>query len=178
MSRRIYRADLSAMRMLHPAWGLWFTDLVGLNISLWGGRVLMTTRSLREFNKRGGGGPYGSGLWSSLVWHEAQHRRQKKADGLVRFAFRYWFSRKWRARYEREAYEVTLAWLICHEDGHGKDGAGEEWARYIVRSMSSWKYAWMMSRYEATEWAFSLLGDLLRNWPEITWENEPDPDDA
>ncbi|KKN79970.1 hypothetical protein LCGC14_0334780 [marine sediment metagenome] len=172
MSRRIYRADIGAMRPLHPAWGLWFTDLVGLNISLFSGFVLMRSDSYKRVTN----GPHGP--WDSTIWHEGQHHRQKKADGLVRFAFRYWFSRKWRARYEREAYEVTLAWLICHEDGHGKDGAGEAWARHIVKSMSSWKYAWMMSRYEATEWAFSLLGDLLRNWPKITWENGPDPDDA
>ncbi len=161
---KIYRAEIGAMRPLHPAWSLWITDLVGLNISLFSGFVLMRSDSYRRVTK-GLHGP-----WDSTVWHEAQHHRQKKEAGLVRFAFRYWFSRKWRARYEREAYEVTLARLICYEDGHGRYGVGEEWARQIAASMSSWKYAWMMSKKDATEWAFSLLDELLESWPRISWE--------
>lgn len=163
MSKRIYRVDLLEMHPLHPAWSLWLTDLFGLNVSLVAGRVLMTTRTWREYKK--------TGLWSATIWHEFQHRRQKLEAGYVRFAIRYWFSRKWRARYEREAYEVTMAYLICHhEDGHGRGIDGDEWAWWLAGTMSGWRYLWMMDRMKAIEWAFRLVEELVASWPDISFE--------
>ncbi len=161
MSRRIYRADIGVMRPLHPAWSLWLTDLFGLNVSLVAGRILMTTRSWREHKK--------DGPFSALIWHELQHRRQKLEAGYLRFFLRYFFSRRWRARYEREAYEVTMAHMICHTDGHGRGANGDRWALWLVGIMSGWRYGWMMGEREATEWAFSLVEEIVASWGNISF---------
>lgn len=150
MSKRIYRTDLSSMHPLHPAWGLWLTDLFGLNVSLMFGRVLMTTRSWREYKV--------IGRWSSVMWHEAVHRKQKLEAGYLLFFLRYGFTRKWRARYEREAYEVTLAFLVYTHAT--PPGGGGGWASRLANSMADWRYLWMMGHQEATDWAFDLLTEL------------------
>ena len=140
-----YYADLSAMRPLHPAWGLWLSDLFGLNVSLFSGFVLMTTRSYRDFKKHG--------KKSGLMWHEAQHRRQKLMHGYVRFALRYWFSRKWRAEWEQEAYEVSTAWAATH----GVDIEGPLWNRWLVKNLSGWRYGWMMNKLDAQRWSWRMV---------------------
>ncbi len=166
--KRTYYADLTSMRPLHPAWSLWITDLVHLNVSLMFGRVLMTTRSWREYKK--------TGLWSATIWHEFRHRQQKLQAGYVRFALRYWFSRKWRARYEREAYEVTMAFMV-YTDVVFRGGGGE-FANQVADILSGWRYAWMMKHEEARSWAFDTLTELLeaRAAGELSFQNTTDAD--
>lgn len=153
MSKRTYRADLSAMHPLHPAWGLWLTDLLGLNISLVAGRVLMTSRSYRDFRVNGRN--------SAVLWHEEVHRRQKQEDGYLLFFLRYVFSRSRRAGYERHAYEVTTAWMV--KKGIKQYGGGRGHIIWLAGIMSGWRYGWMMGKGEAFKWAESMTLGILES---------------
>lgn len=163
ISPRTYYADLSAMRPLHPAWGLWISDLLGLNISLWGGRVLMATASYKQFKE--------SGKASISMWHEAQHRRQKLMHGYIRFSWRYTFSRKHRAEFEREAFEVSTAFALSQ----GVDVAGPDWLNYLVKALSGWRYLWMMPEVEARIWAWGTILDIVEAHKQDKIEFVDDP---
>lgn len=153
MSKRTYRADLSAMRPLHPAWSLWLTDLLSLNISLVAGRVLMTSRAYKEFRVFGRN--------SAVLWHEDVHRRQKREDGYLLFFFRYFFSRSRRAQYERHAYEVSTAWLV--KNGIERVGGSRDYIRWLAGVMSGWRYLWMMGKVDAARWAEDMVGEILKS---------------
>ena len=46
---------------------------------------------------------------AGLLAHERVHQGQMRADGWLRFVWRYLCSRRWRACYEVEAYRVSIA---------------------------------------------------------------------
>lgn len=45
-----------------------------------------------------------------LVAHEMRHQDQMRRDGLVRWWWRYAFSKSWRQVYEVDAYRVQIAY--------------------------------------------------------------------
>jgi len=49
---------------------------------------------------------------SKTLAHEGIHLEQQRRDGRLLFALRYLFSRKWRARYEADAYTMSNAFYI------------------------------------------------------------------
>jgi hypothetical protein len=51
---------------------------------------------------------------TALIAHEQCHHDQQRRDGYLRWCWRYVTSKKWRLRYEVEAYRVWLG--IAHQD--------------------------------------------------------------
>lgn len=49
-----------------------------------------------------------------LFLHESRHIAQQRAAGNLRWLFRYLTSRRWRLRYELEAYAQNVAWHWRH----------------------------------------------------------------
>ena len=63
-----------------------------------------------------------------LVEHELVHYQQQK-EGMLRFYWRYVFSRKWRVIYEAESYAVQVR-------------SGEESIEWCARTLSGPLYLW------------------------------------
>ena len=71
-----------------------------------------------------------------LIDHEMVHVGQQAADGW-RFYVRYTFSRRWRARYEAQAYAVQVR-------------AGESLSA-VAALLASWRYLWPCSKSTAAQ---------------------------
>ena len=98
----------------------------------------------------------------SLLFHEYRHIIQQRKTGFVLFLFLYLicFPILWspfRKKWELEAYKVSLAWRL---KTYGQITL--TYQKQLAKTLSSWKYGWMISQKNAAVWISKTCKELRK----------------
>jgi len=124
-----------------PRWAWW--QCAGF---AWNGVVYLDNGLLAEYIQYRQNGL----VLTPTVAHEIRHLDQQHQDGLLTFTWRYFTSKKWRLKYEQEAYEAQMR-AVAEESTLHK--LTDFIAQDVAHSLASPLYRNMISYADALTWA-------------------------
>ena len=131
-----------------------FANIWGMNLAICN-TILLTSSAWKRYlsnDKQPDG----------LLYHEYRHILQQRKSGVLIFLFLYLFCfpalwSPFRKNYELKAYKVTLAWRLRT---YGQ--ITKTYQKQLVKSISSWKYGWMISHQDAEDWIAKTTAELRK----------------
>ena len=145
---KLLKYDASKIRVKHSK----IADIWGMNLSI-NGTFLLTKLAWNRYLKR-------DRKPNGLLFHEYVHYCQQQKLGFLKFAFLYLFcfpiiKSPYRKEFEFEAYRITLAWQL-KSSGYISPAYKER----LAKILSSWKYGWMTTYKEVSEWIDKTCKEL------------------